>query len=76
MYEDITLDMLTQNSVSVKKQKYYNDGNINLPLGLPHRKAFVNSDEGRNQVQAQISEPHRSAIFSVWGSSPTVFEVP
>ena len=63
-----TLDSLTENSVSVKTQRYY-DG---IALGEPHRKAYVNSMSGRELVQSELTVDIASAILTVWGDVPTV----
>jgi hypothetical protein len=70
--EKITLDMLTTNSVSVKRQQYVDVNGIEHPIGEPWRRAYVNSAAGRQQVQDEVPEPYRSAIFAVWGDEPTV----
>jgi len=72
MIEKITLDMLTENSVSIKKQKYIVDNGEEYPVGQPWRRAYVNSERGRQQVQEEVPEPYRSAIFVVWGDTPTI----
>lgn len=74
MIEKITLDMLTQNSVSVKKQQYITEDGVEYPVGSPWRRAYVNSVSGRQAVKDEVPEPHRTAIFVVWGDSPTVME--
>lgn len=74
MIEKITLDMLTQDSVSVKTQKYVEVEGVEYPIGDPHRRAYVNSASGRAAVQNEVQEPHRTAIFAVWGNEPTVVE--
>lgn len=63
-----TIDNLTSNSVSVKTQKTY-DG---VPLGEPHRKAYVNSIQGRIDIQAEVPIAQVNAIFAVWSDEPTV----
>ena len=74
MAEDrITLE-LTPDSVSVKKQQYVEVNGTEYPIGEPWRRAYVNSSSGRQQVQDEVPEPYRSAIFSVWGDEPTVSE--
>ena len=70
----ITLDMLTETSVSVKTQKYINDGGVEYAVGLPHRRAYVNSERGRAEIAAELPEPYLSAVLAVWGDAPTVFE--
>lgn len=72
--EKITLDMLTQDSVSVKTQRYVVIDGQEYPIGEPHRRAYVNSVRGRQAVQDEVPEPHRSAIFALWGENPTVDE--
>lgn len=71
----ITLDNLTADSVSVKTQRtLLEDNNIETLLGEPHRKAYINSESGRQKLVAEVEEPYKSAILNVWGSTPTVTE--
>lgn len=72
MIEKISLDMLTPTSVSVKKQQYVEVNGVEYPIGEPWRRAYVNSTAGRQQVQDEVPEPYRAAIFAVWGDTPTV----
>jgi len=74
MTEKISLDMLTPDSVSVKKQQYVEVNGAEYPIGDPWRRAYVNSTSGRQQVMDEVPEPYRSAIFAVWGNAPTVSE--
>ena len=74
MIEKITVDMLTQDSVSVKTQRYYDDNGTLYPIGQPHRKAYANSIRGREEVQNELPLAQVNAIFSVWGDTPTVDE--
>lgn len=74
MVKKITLDMLTQDSVSLKKQNHTVVDGKEYPIGEPWRRAYVNSIQGRQQLQAEVSEPHLSAIMAVWGATPTVTE--
>jgi len=74
MLEKITLDMLTQDSVSVKKQQYTVVDGIEYPIGQPWRRAYANSIQGREQVQAEVAEPYKSVIMLMWGNMPTVDE--
>jgi hypothetical protein len=76
MIEKITLDMLTQDSVSIKKQQYTVVDGKEYEIGQPWRRAYVNSTQGRTQVQTEVPEPCRSAIFAVWGDTPTVADNP
>jgi hypothetical protein len=74
MNERITLDMITQDSVSLKKQKYTTVDGIEYPIGQPWRRAYVNSTRGREQVNQEVAEPYRSVIMLMWGDTPTVVE--
>lgn len=74
MIEKITLDMLTQDSVSVKRQRYAVVDGEEYPIGRPHRKAYVNSERGRTEIQNELEEPYLSAVMAVWGEQPTVIE--
>ena len=74
MNEKITLDTLTQDSVSLKKQQYTVVDGKEYPIGEPWRRAYVNSVQGREQVQSEVSEPYKSVIMLMWGSNPTVTE--
>lgn len=74
MIEKITLDMLTQDSVSVKRQHYTTSDEQESAIGDPWRRAYVNSSYGRALVQEEVEEPYKSAIFEVWGDTPTVTE--
>ena len=74
MIERIILDMLSQNSVSVKKQQYIIQNEIEYAIGQPHRKAYINSVRGREDVQNELPLAQQNAIFAVWGDTPTVTE--
>ena len=74
MIEKITLDMLTQDSVSLKKQQYIVQNDVEYAIGEPWRRAYVNSKDGRVQVNEEVVEPYQSVIFMMWGDKPTVIE--
>lgn len=74
MIEKITLDMLTQDSVSVKKQQYIIQDGKEYAIGDIWRRAYVNSESGRKQVQEEVPEPYKSVIFLMWGDKPTIDE--
>ena len=76
MVKKITLDMLTADSVSIKKQQYTVVDGKEYPIGEPWRRAYINSVQGRAQVQAEVPEPYLSAIMAVWGDAPTVPDNP
>ena len=70
--EKYYLDMLTEESVSVRKQKFVELNGTEYPVGDPWRRAYMNSPKGRAAVEADLPEPYQSAIFAVWGEEPTV----
>lgn len=74
MLKKYTLDMLTQDSVSVKMQQYAVVDEIEYAIGQPHRKAYINSIRGREEVVNELPTAQQSAIFSIWGDTPTVDE--
>lgn len=74
MVSKIALDMLMETGVSVKTQKYVEDGGIQYAVGEPHRRAFVNSERGRHEIASELPEPYLSAVMAVWGDWPTVDE--
>jgi len=72
MYEKLTLDMLTADSVSVRRQQYTVIGGIEYPVGNPHRTAYENNEIGRVAIESELPEAQRNAIMAVWGDTPTV----
>lgn len=72
MTEKYTLDMLNQDGVSVSKQTYIEYMGQTYPIGELWRRAYVNSEQGRNQVLAELPQAQVNAIMAVWGDSPTV----
>lgn len=72
MQEKISLDMLTQDNVSLHKQQITVIDGVEYSIGQPWRRAYVNSTQGRTQVQTEADEPYRTAILAVWGDTPTV----
>lgn len=69
-----TIDMLNENSVSVKTQQFTSIEGLEYDIGQPHRKSYVNSIRGRQEVVNQLPQAQQNAIFSVWGDIPTVDE--
>ncbi len=74
MIEKYTLDNLTQDSVSVKKQTYMDYMGQEYPIGQPWRRAYVNSDQGRQQIVVELPIAQVNAIMAVWSDTPTVVE--
>ena len=74
MIKKYTLDMLTQDSVSVKTQQYTEVESQEYPVGNPHRKAYMNSVRGREEIINELPLSQQNAIFAVWGETPTIDE--
>ena len=74
MIEKYTLDMLTQDSVSVMKQTYIDYMGQQYPIGEPWRRAYMNSKKGRQQIVNELPQAQVNAIMAVWGDSPIVVE--
>lgn len=74
MNEKLTLDTLTKDNVSIKKQNYTVVDGVEYQIGKLWSRGYTNSIVGRKEVQAEVSEPYRSAIMAMWGTTPTVTE--
>ena len=70
----VYLDMLTENSVTVKTQRYTVMDGEEVTVGEIHARAYPNSERGRAELAEEVSEPYLSAVLSVWGEEPTVDE--
>lgn len=74
MYEKNFIDMLSQDGVSIRTQKYTVADGVEYAIGIPHRCAYVNSERGRAAVINDLPEQYATAIMAVWGDAPTVIE--
>lgn len=72
MQKRYEIDMLNSDSVSVKTQNHMIIDGVDYDIGLPHRKAYINSVKGRAELSSEIPEPYLSGILAVWGDEPTV----
>ena len=70
----ITLDMLTEKSVSVVKQGYTVIDGTEYAVGAPHRCAYSNSASGRARIQTDLPAEYAQAVLAVWGDTLTVEE--
>jgi len=74
MFEKFILDNLNQNSVSVKKQTFIIYNEQQYPIGEIWRRAYVNSELGRQQVSQELPSAQINAILAVWGDEATFVE--
>lgn len=74
MEHEIILDNLSTTSVSIKTMNYTIIDGVKYYFGEPHRKAYVNSINGRIDIANELAEPYLSAVMEVWGTEPTVTE--
>lgn len=71
--EKVTLETLTGSEVGIVKQRHYVEGTQSLPLGEPHRRAFVNSPSDRENLKNyDIPKNYIQAVLDVWGKNSTV----
>lgn len=68
------IDMLTKDSVSILTQKFIEEDGVRYQVGKNHRCAYVNSVNGRENLQTDEPEDISSVILAYWGSEPTVIE--
>lgn len=70
--EKITLDMLTQNSVSVLRQNFIELNGVETQVGENVRNAYENDETGREILKNTLPEEYYNAVIAVWGDTPTV----
>ena len=71
--EKKTVDMLTTDSVSVLTQQILEVDGVTYTLGN-HRRAYVNSAQGRAAIAAEQPEDVAAAVMAIWGDTATVTE--
>lgn len=71
MIEQKTVDMLTTRSVSIKTEVYLKyDGEVYKVKTL--RKAYMNSERGRKELENEQPGNIVRAVMEIWGDKPTV----
>ena len=70
----ITLDMLTNDSVSVLKQQYITIDGADVKVGENVRNAYMNTQTERELLKSELTEEFYNAVIAVWGNTPTVAE--
>ena len=70
----VTVDMLTDTSVSILTQQFIDiDGEL-TQVGKNHRKAYVNTEVGRKAITESEPEDVISSVMAIWGDKPTIEE--
>ena len=70
----ITLDMLTNDSVSVLKQQYITVDGADVKVGENVRNAYMNTQTERELLKSELPEEFYNAVIAVWGDTPIVAE--
>ena len=70
----ITLDMLTNDSVSVLKQQYITIDGADVKVGENVRNAYMNTQTERELLKSELPEEFYNAVIAVWGDTPIVAE--
>lgn len=74
-YEKITLDMLTEDSVSILKRTFAEINGSEVQIGDNWRRAYVNSVRGRQEIAEFLGDtPQLESVLKMWGDTPTVEE--
>ena len=71
----ITLDMLTQDSVSVLKQQLLTFNDVEMQVGGNIRNTYTNCISGRKLIKSILPNDYYNAVIAVWGDTPTVEEI-
>ena len=64
--EIITLDMLTKVGVSVLRQRVIEIGGTEMQVGGNVRNAYMNCENDREILKAELSEDYYNAVMAVW----------
>ena len=64
--EKITLDMLTKEGVSVLRQKFVVIDGTEMQVGENVRNAYMNCENDREILKAELSEEYYNAVMAVW----------
>lgn len=64
--EKITLDMLTKEGVSVLRQKFVVIDGTEMQVGGNVRNAYMNCENDREILKAELSEEYYNAVMAVW----------
>ena len=67
-----TVDMLTNDSVSILTQKFISIDGVETQVGENHRAAYVNSVIGRQTIEEEQPKEIVGAVMAIWGANPTI----
>ena len=70
--EKKTVDMLTNESVSILTQKFIDLDGVQAQVGQNHRCAYVNTEFGRKAITESEPEDVVSSVMAIWGDKPTI----
>lgn len=70
--EEKTVDMLTNNSVSILTQNFIDINGVKTQVGDNHRCTYVNSKIGRQYLREQEPKNVVDSVIAIWGDTPTV----
>lgn len=68
-YIEITLDLLTQNGVSVVTKTFADINSIKTQINS-NRKVYGNSPLGRELLEKDLPKAYYNAVLAVWGEEP------
>ncbi len=72
--EEITVDMLSVESVSILTRKVLVEGETKSQVGENHRRTYLNSVSGREELIKEQTENVVNAVFAIWGVEPLIEE--
>lgn len=67
-----TITDLTEKSVSIKTQPITIIDSVEYELGLPSRKAYINTLEDRIDLLKEVPEEVYNAVIAMWGNEPMI----
>lgn len=70
MVEKFTIDMLNENSVSIKTERFIEIDGVMTRVGDSIRNAYMNTVRDREQLKNLLPEKYYDAIISVWVDTP------
>lgn len=68
------LDLLNENGVSILTKRVIEVDGKQEQVGEAHRRAYNNSERGRQELIDREPQEVVNAVFALWGDEPTVIE--